>query len=263
MSYETIIYEKEGGIATLTFNRPHVRNAQNYQMGAEMIAAAEEAKGDDDVKVLIVTGAGSAFHAGIDLKGVFLAEDRAKRKAEEKLARLKGISGPMRFEGFYKPIIAAVNGPATAAGFSVAIACDIRIASENAKFGYSYVLRGLAGGFEGMLLLPHIVGLPRAMEMMFSGELIDAAEALRIGLVSKVVPQDRLMEEARGLANKLMNGAPVAQQVIKQAVYKAMQNPASLADFMAPTAHALQETEDHLEGARAFTEKRKPIYKGR
>ncbi|MFC1864334.1 enoyl-CoA hydratase/isomerase family protein [Chloroflexota bacterium] len=263
MNYETIIYEKEEGIATITFNRPEVRNAENYQMAKELRAAVEDARDDDEVKVLIVTGAGKAFHAGLDLKRVFLAEDRAKIKAAEKLEQLKGIHRSSRFDGFYKPVIAAVNGPAMAAGFSIAISCDIRIASENAKFGYAYVLRNLAGGVPGMLWLPHIVGLPRALEMMFSGETVDAAEALRIGLVNKVVPHDKLMDEAKELARKLMNGAPIAQQLIKRAVYKALQDPSTIVDFMAPTAFALQETEDHLEGTKAFTEKRKPVYKGR
>ena len=114
-----------------------------------------------------------------------------------------------------------------------------------------------------MLWLPHIVGLAKALEIMFSGEMIDANEALRIGLVSKVVPPDRLMDEAKELARKLMNGAPVAQQLIKQAVYKALQDPSTIVDFMAPTAFALQETEDHREGAKAFAEKRPPNYKAK
>ena len=264
MGYETIIYEKDEGIATLTFNRPQVMNAQNYQQAMETRAAAQEANEDDDVRVLIVTGAGRGFHAGDDVKGIFLAEDREKRRAEAKLARLKGMRRATYFEDFYKPIVGAINGPAVGAGLEIALQCDIRIASENAKFGYFFVRRGMIGAYPvGVMMLPHLVGVSRALEMMMSGELIDAAEADRIGLVSRVVPQEKLMDEAREVAHKLMKAAPLAQRAVKQAIYKAMFDAYNLADFMANTAAALVETEDHLEGARAFAEKREPNYKGR
>ena len=264
MNYETIIYEKEKGIAILTFNRPHVMNASNDLMElVEMPAAVEEARNDDEVKVLIVTGAGRGFHAGDDMKQTFLAEDRKKVMAERKLAELKGLSKPRYFGGFHKPTIAAVNGPAVGGGLDIALSCDIRLASENAKFGYFFVRRGLIGRAEPMMMLLHPVGVSRALEMMLSGELIDATEAERVGLVSRVVPQERLMDEARELAYKLMKIAPLAQQAIKRAVYKAMFDPSGLVDFVSPIRQALPETEDHLEGARDFAEKRKPVYKGR
>ena len=263
MNYETIIYEKEKGIATLTFNRPHVMNAGNYQMGAEARAAVEAARDDDEVRVLIVTGAGRGFHAGDDVGEIFLAEDREKRRAERKLAQVKGIERPLYLQEFYKPSIAAVNGPAVGLGLDVTLSCDVRLASENAKFGYFYVRRGLVGGASGVMILTHLIGISRALEMMLSGELIDAAEAERIGLVSRVVPQERLMDEAREVAHKLMQAAPLAQQVVKRSVYKAMFDPSGLAAYMAPMQQALFETEDHLEGARAFAEKREPVYKGR
>jgi enoyl-CoA hydratase/carnithine racemase len=265
MAYETIIYEKELGIATLTFNRPHVLNATNYQMNAELRTAVEEARDDDEVRVLIITGAGRGFHAGDDVKEIFLAEDREKLRAERKLAQMKS-SGASRLTlpiDIYKPTVAAVNGPAVGIGLDIAISCDIRLASEKAAFGYFYVRRGLIGGAGGLMLLTHLIGVSRALEMMLSGELIDANEAERIGLVSRVVPQDSLMDEARTLANKLMKAAPLAQQAIKRSVHRAMFEPSSLADFMTPLQQALGETEDHLEGARAFAEKRDPDYKGR
>ena len=264
MSYETIIYEKKEGIATLTFNRPHVLNAQNYQQSIETRAAAQEANEDDDVKVLIVTGAGRGFHAGDDVKEIFLAEDREKRRSAAKLARIKGTRSTTYFDEVYKPIIGAINGPAVGAGLEIALQCDIRIASENAKFGYFYVRRGMIGVQPvGVMMLPHLVGVSRALEMMMSGELVDAAEADRIGLVSRVVPQEKLMAEAIAVARKLMQAAPLAQRAVKRAVYKAMFEPYQLADFMANTGTALTETEDHLEGAKAFAEKREPNYKGR
>ncbi len=264
MDYETIIYEKNEGIATLTFNRPHVLNAQNHQQSVETRAAATEAHEDDDVRVLIVTGAGRGFHAGDDVKEIFLAEDRAKSRAAAKMAKLKGARSQTYFEQFNKPIIGAINGAAVGAGFEIALQCDIRIASENAKFGYFYVRRGIIGVYPiGVMMLPHLVGVSRALEMMMSGELIDANEADRIGLVSRIVPQDKLMPEAISVAKKLMKAAPLAQRAVKQAVYKAMFEPYHLADFVANTGSALNETEDHIEGAKAFAEKREPNYKGR
>jgi len=263
MNYETLIYEKDNGIATLTFNRPHVMNAGNYLMGAEVRTVVEEARDDEEVRVLIVTGAGRGFHAGDDVGEIFLGEDREKRRNERKMAQVKGIERPLYLQDFYKPTIAAVNGPAVGLGLDVALSCDIRIASENAKFGYFYVRRGLVGGTTGVIILMHLAGISRALEMMLSGELVEAAEAERIGLVSKVVPQERLLDEAKEMAQKLMKAAPLAQQVVKRAVYKAMLDPSSLAAFMTPMQQALFETEDHLEGAKAFAEKREPVYKGR
>lgn len=264
MDYETIIYEKKKGIAVLTFNRPHVMNAQNYQQVVETRAAVDEANADDEVMVLIVTGAGRGFHAGDDVKEIFLGEDRARRRTEGKIARIKGTRTPRYFEDFYKPTIGAINGPAVGAGLEIALQCDIRIASENASFGYYYVRRGIIGSHPaGVMILPHLVGLSRALEMMMSGELVDATEADRIGLVSRVVPQDNLMEEALATAHKLMQAAPLAQRAVKQAVHKAMTDPYNLSAFVANISQVLTETEDHLEGAKAFVEKRKPNYKGR
>lgn len=264
MAYETVIYEKEGGIATLTFNRPQAMNAGNYQMGAEARAAVEEARDDDEVRVLIVTGAGRGFHAGDDVRQIFLAGDAENRRAERKLAQVKGVERrPLYLQEFYKPAIAAVNGPAVGLGLDIALSCDIRLASENAKFGYFYVLRGLIGTATGPMMLMHLAGISRAMEMMLSGELMGAAEAEKVGLVSKVVPQDQLMDEARKMAHKLMQAAPLAQQAIKRSVYEALFNPSGLAQFMLPIQQSLFETEDHLEGAKAFAEKREPVYKGR
>ena len=264
MNYETIIYEKENGIATLTFNRPQAMNAANYQMEmVEMPAALEEARNDEGVKVLIVTGAGRAFHAGDDMKETALAEAREKIMTEWKLSELKGVSKPPYFGGFYKPTIAAVNGPAVGGGLDIALACDIRLASENATFGYLFVQRNIIGRPESLMTLIHTIGASRALEMTLSGELIDATEAERVGLVSKVVPQDRLMASARELAHKFTDVAPLAQQALKRAIYKAMFDPSGLAQFVSLTRVVLNDTEDRIEAARAFTEKRQPNYKGR
>jgi E-phenylitaconyl-CoA hydratase len=198
------------------------------------------------------------------VKETFLSDNRHEQRAQFKLARLKGSRHATYFDEFYKPIIGAINGPAVGAGLEIALQCDIRVASPNAKFGYFYVRRGIIGVYAiGVMMFPHLVGVSRALEMMMSGELIDAVEADRIGLVSRIVPQDDLMDEARAVAHKLTKAAPLAQRAIKQAVYRAMFEPSRLADFMAATGSLLTETEDHLEGARAFAEKREPEYKGR
>lgn len=263
MADETIIYEKKDGVATLTFNRPQAMNAGNFQMMEESRRAIEDARDDDAVRVLIVTGAGRAFHAGDDVKEVFLGDDREKRRTAGKVARIRGTTGPSGLPQIFKPTIAAVNGAAVGYGMDIALSCDIRIASENAKFGYFYVRRGLMGTEIGPLMLVHNVGLSRAMEMMLSGELIDAAEADRIGLVSRIVPAEKLLEEANTLAVKLMQAAPLAQQAVKRSVYKALYDPSEIAQFTGNLLSLLFETEDHLEGARAFVEKREPEYKGR
>ncbi len=203
-SYDTVTLEKEDGIAILTFNRPEVMNAHNYAMKVEEQAATQEALDDDDVRVLIVTGAGRGFHTGEDVKQVFLGDDWDRLKADRRKSWLgeldpnswTGQVSPKYYYGFPKPTIAAVNGPSVGAGMSIAISCDIRLASESAKFGYFYTRRGLMGTTRGLQMLINQIGVSRTMEMMLSGELIDAVEAERIGLVSKVVPADALLDEA-------------------------------------------------------------------
>jgi len=263
MPYETIIYEKNGGIATLTFNRPNVMNAANSQLSQETRDAMADAMRDDAVRVLIITGAGRGFHAGDDVKELFLRQDRDEHRAQEKLARIRGGSSTASgLPEMFKPTIAAVNGAAVGLGMDIALLCDIRIASENAKFGYFYVRRGLIGTEIAPVRLIHQIGLSRALEMMLSGELIDAQEAYRLGLVSRVVPPDNLMDEARAVATKLMQGAPLAQQAIKRAVHRAMYDPASVSELASDLLSRLFETKDHIEGAKAFTEKRAPEYRG-
>jgi enoyl-CoA hydratase/carnithine racemase len=271
MNYDTVQYEKEDGIGILTFNRPEVMNAHDYHMKVEVQAVAEAAMNDDDVRVLIVTGAGRGFHAGEDVKQVFLGEDWDKLKADRLqswLGRLDpnawtGQVSPRYFYGYPKPTIAAVNGPAVGAGLSIAISCDIRIASDSARFGYFYTRRGLMGTTRGLTMLIHLIGVSRTMELMLSGEMMDATEADRVGLVSRVVAPDRLLDEARAMARKLMLGAPLAQRAIKAAVYKALYEPADLETWNMLVNNALSETEDHEEGARAFAEKRAPRWRSR
>lgn len=271
MTYETVLYEKHDGIAVLTFNRPAVMNAHNYAMKLEEQAAAEDALNDDDVRVLIVTGAGRGFHTGEDVKEVLLGSDFDRLKADRLQAwtgRLDpqswtGQVSPRYFYGYPKPVVAAVNGPAVGAGLSIALGADIRIASESAKFGYFYTRRGLMGTSHGLIMLVHLVGVSRTMEMMLSGELMDATDAERCGLVSRVVPADRLLDEAMDVARKLAKGAPLAQRAIKASLYKALYEPADLEVYNTLVEAALAETKDHEEGARAWAEKREPKWTSR
>jgi enoyl-CoA hydratase/carnithine racemase len=223
------------------------------------------------VRVLIMTGAGRGFHTGEDVKDVFLGGDFDRLKAD----RIRSWTGqldpnswtgqvsPRYFYGYAKPTIAAVNGPAVGAGLSIALSCDIRIASESARFGYFYTRRGLMGPSKGLVTLIHLIGISRTMEMMLSGEMMDAAEADRVGLVSRVVPQEQLLEEARTVARKLMKGAPLAQQTIKASLYKALFEPDGLDVYNTLVEAALAETADHTEGSRAFAEKRDPVWTNR
>lgn len=263
MSYEAIIYEKKDGIATLTFNRPEVRNAGNMQLYTEMSQAIQDYDKDDELRVLIITGAGKAFHSGDDVKQIFLADRNEENRTARTVQQLKVTNRPILVVNTFKPTIAAVNGAAVGEGLAISLSCDIRIASENAKFGYFYVLRGIVGNPLSALVLPQIVGLSNAYEMMLSGELIDAAKALKIGLVSNVVPQEQLMAEAIAMAKKLMKAAPLAQRAVKQCVIEGLMNPTNYIEFNISKNRLLFQTDDHKEGARAFAEKREPDYKGR
>lgn len=271
MAYTSVKYEKQDGVGILTFNRPQVMNAHNYDMKIEEQAVAAEAMNDDSVRVLIVTGAGRGFHAGEDVKQVFLGEDWDRLKRD----RLKSWTGgmdpnewtgqvsPKYFYGYPKPTIAAVNGPAVGAGLSIAISCDVRIASETASFGYFYTRRGLMGTTRGLTTLIHLIGVSRTLELTLSGELMDAKEAERCGLVSRVVPQEQLLPNAMELAQKMLRGAPLAQRAIKASVYKALFDPNGIEDYNTLVEAALAETKDHAEGSKAYAERRAPQWQNK
>jgi enoyl-CoA hydratase/carnithine racemase len=167
---------------------------------------------------------------------------------------------PRYFYGYPKPVIAAVNGPAVGAGLSIALGADIRIASPSATFGYFYTRRGLMGTSRGLTMLIHLIGVSRTMEMMLSGELMDAVEAHRCGLVRAVVPADQLLDESKQMARKLMKGAPLAQRAIKTSLYKTLYEPYDLETYNTLVEAALAETADHTEGSRAWAEKRDPTW---
>jgi 2-(1,2-epoxy-1,2-dihydrophenyl)acetyl-CoA isomerase len=263
MPYQDIILEKEGGIATLTLNRPDKLNALNARIMAEIASAVTEVDEDDDMKALIITGAGRGFCSGADL-----TPSGSERVVPGRRLLLEPLTGLGRLARVIsstdKPTIAAVNGVAAGAGFSIAAACDIRIASENARFSAIFVRRALVPDTGITYFLPRIVGISQALELCITGDIIDAQKAERIGLVNRVVPHDDLMKEAQEFAARIAKGPSVAIELAKRSVYKGLENDlASQLAYETWAYNVVQQTEDVQEGRRSFVEKREPVFKGR
>jgi enoyl-CoA hydratase/carnithine racemase len=253
------------GVATLTFDRPEVMNAIRPQMTAEILAVVDEVRHDDDVRCLLITGEGSGFCAGDDFTEIFLADDRGERKIDREVRRIKeGETSLDVIFGLEKPTVAAVNGPAVGYGMDIALYCDIRIASDAARFGWFFVRRGVVGTIGGTFILRQLVGLSKAMELTLTGDLIDADEALRIGLVSRVVPAEELATEARALAAKLAAGPPLAQRAVKRAMHAGFRMDwRDLGEYQQALGDVLWQSADHHEGVASFVERRPPRFEGR
>lgn len=205
MGYQYILFEKSEGIATITLNRPEVLNAYIPEMGDEVVQAFSEVRDDDDVRVVILTGAGRAFCAGLDLKRQ--REAREKQQRGEPVSDMGGAfvrDMPLELTRFPKPVIVAINGHAIGVGVTMALPCDIRIAAEDAQIGMPFTKLGMLPGLGSAHLLPKLVGLGKAMELVLTSRIIDGKEAERIGLVSKAVPVDRVLDEARAIARELI-----------------------------------------------------------
>jgi enoyl-CoA hydratase/carnithine racemase len=267
--YEQILYEKSEGVATITLNRPERMNAFTDVMLREWAQALEDARLDRDVRAVIVTGAGRGFCAGADLRGgIGLAASSGEgppSAADRRNWLRDGVHYvPRAVQLLDKPYIAAVNGAAVGAGMDMASMADIRIASDAARFAMSYVKVGLIPGDGGCYFLPRIVGVAKALELIWTGDMLEPEEALRIGYVSKVVPADKLMDEARAFALRLAAGPAVAIQLAKRLVYRGLDAHWAEAFEQAGGAMAIvQSTEDAREGPRAFAEKREPKFTGR
>jgi 2-(1,2-epoxy-1,2-dihydrophenyl)acetyl-CoA isomerase len=271
MDYEQILYEQQDGVATITLNRPERMNAFTDTMIREWADALEHARRDRDVRAVIITGAGRGFCAGADLRGggSGVGEggggDGPPPAASRRNWLRDGVHMvPRAVQLLDKPYIAAVNGAAVGAGMDMASMADLRIASESARFAMSYVKVGLIPGDGGCYLLPRIVGLAKALELIWTGDFIDAQESLRIGYVSRVVAVDALLDEARALALRIAEGPAVAVQLAKRLVYRSLEASWHEAFEMAGQAMAIaQSTEDAREGPRAFVENRPPRFLGR
>ena len=259
MQFDTLIYEKQDSVLTITLNRPTKKNALSKRLLEELRAAISEADDDGEVRALIITGAGDSFSAGADVSDVDLSSPVATK------GFLEGFQDILNeLEELGKPTIAAINGLALGGGCELALVCDIRIASRRATIGLSEIKLGLVPGGGGTQRLPRIVGMGKALEMLYSGEPLDAEEAYRMGLINRVVDPDKLMDEARMLASSFANKAPLALRTAKEAAKRgANMDLKSALQFEIQCVSLLSSTEDHREGIRAFLEKRKPQFKGR
>jgi 2-(1,2-epoxy-1,2-dihydrophenyl)acetyl-CoA isomerase len=262
MTYQDMILEKEEGLAILTLNRPEKLNAIRISTTVELSNVMKEVAEDDEIKVLIITGAGRGFCSGTDVSGLAAGGTGELKIPRSFLLEPTG-SFLLPLRNLSKPTIAAVNGIAAGIGWTLALLCDIIIASDQARFSAIWVKRALIPDGGATYLIPQIVGTRKALELMFTGDIIDAKEAERLALVNRVVPHDDLMKEAKALAAKLAKGPPIAIELTKRAVYKSLQNDLERQlDFESYAQNICFGTEDNKEGIRAFIEKREPLFRG-
>jgi enoyl-CoA hydratase/carnithine racemase len=259
-TYETILYAVDSQIATVTLNRPDVHNAQNDTLRREMYEVFADLSVNDDVKAIVVTGAGDrAFSAGADIKE-FVAPASPTQLRE----RRKRIEYRAMMDRCPQPIIAAINGFALGGGLELALACDIRIAAENATVGLTEINLAIIPGGGGTQRLPRLIGRGKALEMILTGARIPASEALTYGIVERVVPAGKALEAAMALARVIAEKAPIALRYAKESVVKGL--GMSLEDGLrleGDLSTLLRTTEDRVEGAKAFIEKRKPKWTGK
>jgi 2-(1,2-epoxy-1,2-dihydrophenyl)acetyl-CoA isomerase len=262
MGYETILYEKAEGVATITMNRPERLNALDVRLGEELLQAFKESGADSEVRAIVLAGTGRAFSAGGDVKAFSETLDDSVPYFEQLISRLH--SGIFEIRRSPKPVIAQVHGFASGAAMSLTMACDLVVAAESARFNIAYAGVGLSPDGGSTYFLPRLVGPRKALEVFFTGDSIDANEAARLGLVNLVVPDAELEKATRDLALRLARGPAFALAMTKELVNR------SLAETLEAQLDNEQEfilravtTEDFKEGVRAFVEKREPKFQGK
>jgi enoyl-CoA hydratase/carnithine racemase len=260
MNYKTILFELENRIATVTLNRPDQLNAINEEMREDFARLLIELQTNDEIRVVILTGAGRAFSAGGDIEYFEREWNTARFRAESR--RLTQFFDEL--ELIEKPVLAAINGPCTGAGLQVTLSCDLRLASEEARFGFRENNIGLIPGAGGCSRLVRLIGYGKAKELIFTGEMISSEEAQRIGLINRVVARDELMSHTRALAEHLLTRAPEALGLAKRILWHSVTSDFQTGRLLESLGQSvLLRTEDHREGIRAFREKRKPEFKGK
>ncbi len=275
-SYEQIVYDVADGVATVTLNRPDKLNAWTGQMEKEVRAAIARAEADDAVRVIVLTGAGRGFCAGADMQDLGRVAGAASTADLERIFKERG-PGPQRadarpdfqktysyFPAVSKPVIGAINGSAVGLGLVIALYCDLRFASDQARFGTAFARRGLIAEYGISWMLPRLVGLANALDLLFSARIIDASEALRMGLVNRVLPQAELMAGVRAYARELATAvSPRSLRVVKKQVYEALfQTLGEAVDVAIAEMMASFGSADFREGVAHFVEKRPPAFTG-
>lgn len=264
MAYEAILFEKKDRVAWITLNRPDKLNAINTSMGKDLERAFEEIEADDDVRAVVIKGAGKAFCVGADIR-----EPMPEAGLYKKINVRRSISG--RGFRFYtqikelgKPVIAAIHGYCLGGGLELAMACDLRLAGQDAQIGDQHARIGLIGGAGSSVRLPRLVGIAKAKELLFTGNPISGTEAERIGLINRAVPSENLQEEAASLAKTLTERSPILLKLLKMLVDHGMQmDEASALEYEQKCFLIIQQAQDTMEALAAYMAKRTPDFKGR
>lgn len=264
-TFAAITYGVDRRVATITFNQPEVMNAMTREMVSETMDALDRAALDPEVLVVVITGTGRAFSAGGDVRGLGDGDGADPRGPFERRAWLRRTQRLiLAIRAVEKPVLAAINGVAAGGGCDIALACDVRFMADTARIGEIFANIGLFPGTGGTWFLPRVVGIEKALELIWTAELVPAEEAQRIGLVGHVVPAGELMNEVLALAQRLAEGPPLALALAKAAVYRGLDQDLTAALDYASTAEAITlSSADHAEGIRAFREKRRPTFDGR